>query len=81
MEGHRFRERYIARHAPEPSALRLLRPALHAAKRAIDAAGLTSGTPETSRASAVGGYLDDAGLIGKMPIVAAGFATFVAEVN
>jgi hypothetical protein len=60
----------------------LLRPALHAAKRAMDAAaGLTTGTTEASRASAAGGYLDDAGLIGKMPVVAAGFAAFVVEVK
>jgi hypothetical protein len=60
----------------------LLRPALQAAKRAMDkAAGLTTGTPEASRASAAGGYLDDAGRVGSMPIVAAGFATFVVEVN
>ena len=45
------------------------------------AAGLTTGTTEASRASAAGGYLDDAGLIGKMPVVAAGFAAFVVEVK
>jgi hypothetical protein len=77
-------ENGTAQGRPLSLALRgiLLRPALQAAKRAMDAAaGLTTGTPETTRASAAGGYLDDAGLVGRMPIVAAGFAAFVVEVN